>query len=102
MGWVLAIIGALAGAAVSGGVTYVSMLAREEIVVRGAVAVERDKGIIACNLRVGEIETAHNKAVSDAVEEARRAAREVAPTPEARAELVALCNRSASCRSRKP
>lgn len=102
MGWVLAIVGALVGAFASGGLTYATMIAREKIVVQGAVKAERDKGVAACNIRVGEIERAHNKAVSDAVEEARRAAEAVTPTPEAPAEILALCQRSASCRERTP
>lgn len=102
MGWVLTLIGALAGAAASGFLTYGTMLAREAIVVQGAVKVERDKGVLACNARVGEIERAHNLAVTEAVEEARRAAEAVTPTPEAPAEIKALCARSASCRERQP
>ena len=102
MGWVLAIVGALAGVAAGGFVTYGTMLAREAIVVQGAVKNERDKGILSCNVRVGEIERVHNKAVETAVEEARRAAEAVTPTPETPAEIKALCARSASCRERTP
>lgn len=102
MGWMLAILGALAGAAVSGGLTYSAMLVREKIVVDGAVKAERNRGVISCNARVGEIERIHNKAVETAVEEARRAAEAVTPTPETPAEILALCQQSASCRSRKP
>lgn len=102
MGWVLAIVGALAGAAAGGLLTYGTMLAREAIVVQGAVKTERDKGVLACNVRVGEIERVHNKAVETAVEEARRAAEAVTPTPETPAEIVELCQRSASCRERQP
>lgn len=102
MGWVMAVLGALAGAAVSGGLTYGAMLVREQIVVDGAVAAERNKGVITCNARVGEIERAHNAAVAEAVEAARRAAEAVTPTPETPAEIIALCQKSASCRSRKP
>lgn len=102
MGWVLAIVGALAGALASGALTYGTMLAREAIVVQGAVKTERDRGVLACNVRVGEIERVHNKAVETAVEEARRAAEAVTPTPETPAEIVELCKRSASCRERTP
>lgn len=102
MGWIIAIIGALAGAAVSGGLTYSAMLVRERVVVEGAVKAERNKGVITCNARVGEIERVHNAAVSEAVEQARRAAEAVTPTPETPAEIVDLCQKSASCRSRKP
>ncbi len=102
MGWVMALLGALAGAALSGGLTYGAMLVREQIVVDGAVTAERNKGVLTCNARVGEIERVHNTAVTEAVEEARRAAEAVTPTPETPAEIVALCQKSASCRSRKP
>lgn len=102
MGWVIAVLGALAGAAVSGGLTYGAMLVREQIVVDGAVKAERNKGVLTCNARVEEIERVHNAAVSEAVEAARRAAEEVTPTPETPAEIVDLCQKSASCRSRKP
>lgn len=102
MGWVMAVLGALAGAALSGGLTYGAMLVREQIVVDGAVKAERNKGVVTCNARVGEIESVHNAAVSEAVEAARRAAEAVTPTPETPAEIVDLCQKSASCRSRKP
>lgn len=100
IGWIFAILGALAGAALSGGVTYVSMLARETIVVQGAVKAERNTGITHCNARVGEIERVHNAAVSKAVEDATAAAAAVTPTPETPAEVLALCKKSASCRER--
>ncbi len=102
MGWVIALLGALAGAALSGGLTYGAMLVREQIVVDGAVKAERNKGVLTCNVRVGEIERAHNAAVTEAVDEARRAAEAVTPTPETPAEIIELCQKSASCRSRKP
>lgn len=102
MGWIMAGLGAVAGALVSGGLMYGAMIAREKIVVDGAVKAERNKGVISCNARVGEIERAHNAAVSEAVEQARRAAEAVTPTPETPAEIVELCQRSASCRDRQP
>lgn len=98
MGWVMMIVGALAGAVVGGGL----MLAREAIVVDGARKIERDKGVIQCNVRVGEIERVHNASVSKAVEEAVAAANAVTATPEAKAELLILCQKSASCRERSP
>lgn len=102
MGWVLALLGGLAGAVLGGGLTYTTMLAREAIVVQGAVKIERNKGVTICNARVGEIERSLNAAVSTAVEEARAAAAAITPTPEAPAEIMALCQRSASCRERTP
>lgn len=80
-------------------VTYGAMAVREKIVVSGAVRAERNAGIAACNVRVGEIETQHKSAVAKAVSDARTAENSVGDTPEG-AELVKLCNASASCRSR--
>lgn len=101
MGWVLIAIGALVGAVASGALTYGTMLAREAIVVEGAVTAEKNKGIAACNARVGEIERVHNAAVADAVDAARRAAEALSPTPEAPAEIMALCLQSPLCRENK-
>lgn len=100
MGWVFVIMGGLAGAVLSGGLTYTTMLAREAIVVQGAVKIERDKGVVICNARVGEIERATNAAVSAAVEEARAAAAAVPDTPADKAAILELCAKSASCRER--
>lgn len=101
MGWIIAALGALAGAAAGGFLTYGIMSVSEAIVVERAVKAERDAGVVTCNSRVTEIERVHNKAVTDAVEEARRAAEAVTPTPETPAEIVELCQKSSSCRSRK-
>lgn len=85
--------------AASGPVTYGYMKVREAIVVNAAVKAERNAGVIACNSRVAQIEAANKKAVAKAVEEAGRAEALINDTPEGR-ELVELCKRSASCRSR--
>ncbi len=101
MAYVLLIIAALAGAAASGVLTFLTMEAKEAIAVRSAVKIERRNGIVTCNARVGEIERQHNAAVTAAVDEARRAAEAVSATPETPAEIMALCQKSASCRERK-
>jgi hypothetical protein len=85
--------------AATGPVTYGYMKVREIIVVKAAVKAERNAGVMACNARVAQIETANKTAVTKAVEEATRAEALVPDTPEG-AELVKLCNASASCRSR--
>lgn len=102
MGWMLVLLGGLAGVVAGGGLTYGAMMTREAIVVEGAVKAERNRGITTCNARVGEIEKAHNDAVAKAIEEARAAAATVADTPTAPAEILALCQKSASCRERRP
>lgn len=98
MTWLFLVLGGLAGAALSGGVTYASMLAREKIVVQGAVNAERDAGTVRCNNRVGEIERSINTEVDKRVDEAIKAAGLVSPTPEAAAELNALCTADPACR----
>lgn len=96
IGWIFAILGAVAGAALASG----TMLVREKIVVDGAIKAERRNGVVTCNARVGEIERAHNQAIDNAVEEARRAAADVTAVPETPDGLKALCKASASCRDR--
>lgn len=80
-------------------VTYGAMAVRERIVVAGAVKAERVAQVAACNVRVEEVAARHNEAVSRAASEARKAGEAVGVTPVG-AELVKLCNASASCRSR--
>lgn len=100
MGWMLMLLGGLAGALAGGGFTYATMMVREKIVVDGAVKAEKNRGTVTCNARVGEIERVHNIAVDKAVEDAVAAATAVPSTPETPAEIVELCKRSASCRER--
>jgi hypothetical protein len=100
IGWMFAILGAIAGAAVSGGVTFIGMAAREKIIVAGAVSTERNAGVVTCNSRVAEIERVHNVAVQVAVDDAISATNQIEETPEDVAALKALCKASASCRSR--
>lgn len=102
MPYFLMILAALAGGAVSGGLTWMTMEARHLIIVSGVREAERQQGVVACNARVGEIERATNAAVAAAVEEARRAAETVSATPDAPDDIKALCQRSASCRERMP
>lgn len=99
MNWLSAILGAVVGASVAGGVVGMAMLVREKIVVSGAVAAEHDRGIVVCNARVWEIESKHNAAIEEAVGKARDAASGVTD-PLAKADVIALCRASASCRDR--
>lgn len=85
--------------ALSGPATYGYMKVREIIVVKSAVTAERNKGVEACNVRVGKIESENRRSTAQAAEEAERAAGMIPDTPEGK-ELVEICKRSASCRSR--
>lgn len=71
-----------------------------EIEKKWAVSQETHKQLVACNMRVGEIETKLNRDVADAEERARVAASGVGDTPTVPAELQKLCDASPSCRSR--
>lgn len=78
------------------------MWGREHVMVSGAVTVERNKGVVACNARVATIETTTNRASLDAVERATTAAREMLPTPSEMVALQKICDASPACRSRRP
>lgn len=86
--------------AASGPVTYGYMKVHEAIVVSAAVKAERRQGVVACNVRVGEIERKHNEGVDQAADDAIAAADQIERTPDEMEALKALCKRSASCRSR--
>lgn len=81
-------------------ILYGAMYVRERIAVAKAISAEETRGIAICNGRVSEIEKQHNNKVAKGVAEARRAGNLLNATPEDKAELINLCNRSASCRSR--
>lgn len=87
---------AIAGPILSGGVVYLSMMAREAIVVSGAVRVARGEETVKCNAQRAEIAAAINAEANRAIEEARAAASEI-KTP---ANIAELCKASASCRER--
>lgn len=93
----LALIIALVGSNVG---LWTYMRVREAVVVQNARFEERTAGVRACNMRVADIERAHNDAVALAVAEARKASESVPPTPESDAEIKALCKASASCRAK--
>lgn len=100
MAWILLVLAAIAGAALGGGVTFGAMLAREKIVVDGAVRTERNAGIQTCNVRVGEIERIHNSEIEKARSEVKAAVEAIEATPDTTDEIRKLCDRSASCRER--
>ena len=78
--------------------TYGYMKVREVVVVHQARADERNKGVEACNIRVGKIEQENRRSTAKAVDEAERAAGTVTDADDK--ELAEICKRSASCRSR--
>lgn len=80
-------------------VTYGAMKVREEIVVNAAVTAERKAGNTRCAVSIAKMESDHNRQVADAVREANAAA-ETVDDPKDDADLIAICNRSASCRAR--
>lgn len=93
--------GLLGFAAIAGPlVTYGAMAVREKIAVSAAVSAARVTAESACTLRIDDVERAKRAAVDAAVAEAARARESVEATPEQREAIVALCKRSASCRSR--
>lgn len=67
---------------------------------REAVSKAQAAAKSACDARVTEIQTQLNNAVVENQRLAAEAEASVAPTPADMAERQALCNRSASCRSR--
>lgn len=81
-------------------VTYGAMLVREKIVVAGAVTAEKTKQVQVCNVRVNEVTAALNRAADDRVAAAEEAAGTVLD-PETDTELMAICQREASCRDRR-
>jgi len=54
----------------------------------------------ACSARIADIEKKINEAAAKQIQEARRAAEEVTPTPAAPAELARLCSADPRCRER--
>lgn len=94
-------IWAVAGPALAGGVVYLSMLAREAIVVSGATRTARNEEVSKCNEQRLDIGRTINETVDAGVAEAVAAARANAKSPTAPADLVALCNADPACRTRE-
>jgi NAD(P)H-dependent flavin oxidoreductase YrpB (nitropropane dioxygenase family) len=88
---------AVIGPLIAGGI----MWGREKVMVAGAVANERNAGIVACNARVAEITRAHDEAIDASVDEAIAAADTIGPTPGEMVALQKLCDASLGCRSRR-
>ena len=76
------------------------MRGREAVMVRAAVHATRIEQQSACNDRVAQVARAHDKEVDDEVDAALAAVAALSPTPTTPEGLRALCDRSASCRSR--
>ena len=87
---------AIAGPILAGGVVYLSMLTREEIVVSGAVRVARGEETVKCNAQLQSVATTINDAADRSVSDAREAAAEIKPAPD----VKAACKASSSCRDR--
>lgn len=94
-------IWAVAGPVLAGGVVYLSMLAREAIIVSGATRTARNEEVSKCSEQRLEIARTINRVVGKGVADAVAAARGHAPTPSAPAALVALCNADPACRARE-
>ncbi len=94
-------IWAVAGPALIGSLVYLSMLAREAIIVSGATRTARNEEVSKCSEQRLQISRTINDAVDAGVALAVAAARETSPTPSAPADLVALCNADPACRTRE-
>ncbi len=92
---------AVAGPVLAGGVAYLAMLARETIVVQGAVTAARNEEVSKCSEQRLEIGRTIDEAVAAGVAEAVAAARGEARSPSAPADLVALCKVDWNCRTRE-
>lgn len=66
-----------------------------------AVAAAKEESVKACNGRVLAIQTEMQNKTTELTQRAEAAERAMAPTPAEAAELQDLCDRSASCRSRR-
>lgn len=75
---------------------YSGMAVNKKLEIAGVQRAEMS----ACNARIAEMARETDVAIKLAADEARAAADMIERTPEEVAELQALCNRSASCRSR--
>lgn len=92
---------AVAGPALAVGVTWTAMSIREEIVSSAKVRAARDFSRIECNSRVATLSREHDRVV-DAITDEAEAAANATTTPQSVPEIQALCDRSASCRDRRP
>lgn len=96
IGWIYGVLGLLIGGSVIGGTTYIAMLSREQVVIRGVVKAERS----ACDARVAGVAAEHNRNVEDGRLRAEEAAAGVGPSPSDKASLARLCKADANCRDR--
>ena len=94
------ILGGIAGLVLGVVMTGLVMKGHELVAVHGAIVTTTNAQRVICNARVAEIERAMNAAVDEATDRAVAAADSLEATPDAAPDLVALCKRSASCRSR--
>lgn len=95
------IISGAAGAVAGGMLVYLAMMAREMIVVDGAVQAERNRQVSLCEEDKRVMRDVINTSVSNGVRVALEAAGRLDPAPEEHEALMALCKRSSSCWERE-
>lgn len=92
-------IALLAIALVAPFLSYGAARIRASFEVAAAVKAEKAAGNARCVAKISELEATHNSQVDAAASDAVEAG-EAIETPDDDAEIIAICKRSASCRSR--
>ena len=92
---------AVVGPLLAGGATWAGMRVHEAIVVSGAKKAVRLEEVARCQSQLVEQLSTINANVMSGVADAGNAADRIAATPAAKAEIIALCKRSASCADRE-
>lgn len=80
--------------------TYGATSVYYEQVLSGTVRAERNAAVERCDLRISDLGLKSREEAARRAAEGDEAAAGVSHTPEERSALVALCERSASCRDR--
>lgn len=80
--------------------TYGATSVYYEAQISGALKAERDAGVRVCDGRIADLGLKSREEAARRAEEGEKAAAGVSRTPEERSALLALCERSASCRDR--
>lgn len=92
---------AVIGPLLAGGATWLGMRIHETIVVSGAKKAVRLEEVARCQSQLVEQLATINANTMSGVADAGNAADRIEATPEAKAEIIALCKRSASCADRE-
>jgi hypothetical protein len=82
--------------------TYGAMSVKSKVEVYRAVQLERTASAALCESKIKSVAAEVNTKSDATIAAAEAAERAVSPTPPNKAELLALCKASASCRERKP